>query len=178
MARRNANRLRHPKAYMGLGGGPREQMDQPALKPWPTRSLWSDPSGYAAPMSENGVGLVMTCFLAVTFLQSGLDKVLDRKGNVDFMRGYFEKTPLRAFAGVLLGLLTLLELAAGVLCAGGALLLLLVGLRHVALLGAALSCITFLALFTGTRLAKDYQAAAGLVPYFLLGCATVLVLGR
>jgi hypothetical protein len=128
-------------------------------------------------MSENGVGVVMSCFLAVTFLQSGLDKVLDRKGNVDFMRGYFEKTPLRAFAGLLLLVLTLLELAAGVLCAGGALLLLF-GVRHVAVVGAAVSCVTFLALFTGNRLAKDYQGAAGMVPYFLLGCATVLVLGR
>lgn len=128
-------------------------------------------------MSDNGVGLVMTCFLAVTFLQSGLDKVLDRKGNVDFMRGYFEKTPLRRFAGVLLVLLTLLELAAGVLCAGGALLLLLGG-RQVATLGAALSCLTFLALFTGNRLAKDYQGAAGMVPYFLVACGALTVLAR
>jgi hypothetical protein len=128
-------------------------------------------------MSDNGVGLLMTCFLAVTFLQSGLDKVLDRKGNGDFMRGYFEKTPLRRFAGALLVLLTLLELASGVLCAGGALLL-LVGVREFAVLGAAVSCVTFLALFTGNRLAKDYQGAAAMVPYFLLACSAVLILGR
>lgn len=128
-------------------------------------------------MLESSLALMMTAFLAVTFLQSGLDKVLDRKGNVEFVRGYFAKSVLRRVSGLLLVLLTLMELLAGVLCAGGALLL-LVGQREFAALGALVSCATFLALFSGQRLAKDYAGAAAMVPYFLLSCATLWVLRR
>jgi uncharacterized membrane protein YphA (DoxX/SURF4 family) len=32
-------------------------------------------------------------YTAVLFLQSGLDKVTDRAGNVSYIGGFFEKTP-------------------------------------------------------------------------------------
>ena len=74
----------------------------------------------------------------------------------------------------MLGLLTLVELAAGALSAVGAVLLVVNGGRVLAALGILLSMLALLMLFFGQRVAKDYAGAAGLVPYFLV---TVLSLG-
>ena len=50
------------------------------------------------------------------------------------------------------------------------------GGTRVALWGAALSGLSFLALFFGQRMAKDYAGAAGLVPYFLVSLVALLSL--
>jgi hypothetical protein len=114
-------------------------------------------------------------FLAITFLQSGLDKVLDWKGNLGWLTGHFAKTPLRRVVPLMLGVLTLQELAAGLLCAAGVVALLFTGSATVAFWGSALSGLTFVALFFGQRMAKDYVGAAGLVPYFLVSLAAIFV---
>lgn len=114
--------------------------------------------------------------LAVCFVQSGLDKVLDRQGNLAFLKGHFEKTPLRGMVPVLLPGITVLELAAGVFSAAGVLQLLLSGGRTLGQWGALLAAASICALFFGQRLAKDYAGAAALVPYFLLAQGAVLVL--
>jgi hypothetical protein len=33
-------------------------------------------------------------FLAILFLQSGIDKVVDRRGNLEWLNGHFAKSPL------------------------------------------------------------------------------------
>src|SRR4029079_6330944 len=40
------------------------------------------------------IQLLITAFLAVLFLQSGLDKVVDRDGNTAFLRDHFQTSPL------------------------------------------------------------------------------------
>jgi hypothetical protein len=120
--------------------------------------------------------LLFCLILAICFLQSGLDKVLDRRGNLAFLQGHFAKTPLRGMAPFLLPLITVLELAAGALSAAGVLQLLLSGARTLGQWGALLAAASICALFFGQRVAKDYAGAAGLVPYFLLAQGAVLVL--
>lgn len=115
-------------------------------------------------------------FLAITFLQSGLDKVLDWKGNLGWLTGHFAKSPLRGVVAPMLATLTLLELAAGAVSAAGLVALVLSGSTRVALWGAALSGLSFVALFFGQRMAKDYAGAGGLVPYFLVSLVALLVL--
>ena len=115
-------------------------------------------------------------FLAITFLQSGLDKVIDWKGNLGWLTGHFSKTPLRGVVAPMLATLTLLELAAGAVSAAGVAVLVLSGSTRVALWGAALSGLAFVALFFGQRMAKDYAGASGLVPYFLVSIVALLVL--
>ena len=74
------------------------------------------------------------------------------------------------------GLLTILELAAGILSAVGCLLIVLQGDTTVALDGAYIAGIAITALFFGQRLAKDYPGAAVLVPYFLLTLVAIYLL--
>jgi hypothetical protein len=112
-------------------------------------------------------------FLAIAFVQSGLDKVLDWKGNLGWLTGHFAKSPLRGAVPMMLGTLTVMELAAGALCAAGGVSLLVTGSARLAFWGAALSAVTFLALFFGQRMAKDYVGAGGLVPYFLVSLAAL-----
>jgi hypothetical protein len=114
------------------------------------------------------VRFLVTTFFAVVFLQSGLDKLIDRAGNLAYMRDVFRKSPLpAAVVPLLLGILTALEVSAGVLCALG-----IVGgsFRHegvgIAALGVGLSGLTLVGLIAGQRLAKDYAGAAVIAAYF------------
>ena len=36
----------------------------------------------------------ISAFLAILFLQSGIDKVVDRRGNLEWLTGHFAKSPL------------------------------------------------------------------------------------
>jgi hypothetical protein len=130
--------------------------------------------------SPEGARLVLqtlvSAFLAVLFLQSGLDKVIDRKGNRDYLQSHFAKSPLASTVGPMFAVITLLEVATGVLSGVGALLIVLTGSSTLAFLGAALAGLTLIALFFGQRMARDYAGAAVLVPYFLLALAGIFLL--
>ncbi|WP_426749583.1 DoxX family protein [Myxococcus sp. Y35] len=114
-------------------------------------------------------------FLAILFLQSGLDKVIDWKGNLGWLTGHFAKSPLRGVVPPMLAVLTLLELAAGALSAAGLVALVATGRATLAFWGALLSAVSLVALFFGQRMAKEYAGAGGLVPYFLLALAAVYI---
>jgi hypothetical protein len=121
--------------------------------------------------------ILPVAFLAITFLQSGLDKVFDWKGNLDWQTGYFAKTPvLRGLVLPMFATLTVLELAAGGLCAAGVLALVFTGNPGLAVWGSAVSGVVFLALLFGQRIVKDYPGAAGSVPYFLVSLAALFAL--
>jgi hypothetical protein len=115
-------------------------------------------------------------FLAILFLQSGIDKIVDRRGNLEWLTGHFAKSPLAKTVPLLLGLITLLELGAGACSAIGCILVLTTRDTRMGLLGAALSGTAILALFFGQRMAKDYAGAAVLVPYFLVTILALLFL--
>jgi len=68
----------------------------------------------------------------------------------------------------MLGTITLLEIATGLLSAAGIIYFLAVGSLGIVFVGAVLGAISLTALFFGQRVAKDYPGAAILVPYFLL----------
>src|SRR6476620_2198808 len=112
--------------------------------------------------------ILASAFLAVLFLQSGIDKILDRHGNFEWLKGHFAKSPLAGIVPALLICITILEVAAGVLSAVGCVLVILLKDSTIALYGAILSGAAITALFFGQRLAKAYAGAAVLVPYFLL----------
>ena len=122
--------------------------------------------------------VLASAFLAILFLQSGIDKVVDRAGNLEWLRGHFAKSPLAGFVTLLLAALTVLEIAAGALSAIGCLLLIVSRNSAVAFYGALVSALSILALFFGQRMAKDYAGAAILVPYFLLVLAAIYLLAR
>ncbi len=127
--------------------------------------------------STRAAQILIAAFLAVLFLQSGVDKIIDRRGNLDWLTGHFAKSALANFVGLLLSVLTLLELASGILSAIGCVLLIVTASSTVAFFGALASAITMLALFFGQRVAKEYAGAATLVPYFILALLGMWVLG-
>ena len=75
------------------------------------------------------------------------------------------------------GVLTLLELSAGILSAIGFVALLVSHNSVIAFYGAVLSAIAIVALFFGQRMAKEYAGAAVLVPYFLVTLVAIYLLG-
>ena len=117
-----------------------------------------------------------SAFLAILFLQSGIDKVVDRRGNLDWLTGHFAKSPLAGLVPLLVTVITVLELAAGACSAAGCALIILKHDSTIAFYGAALAAIALIALFFGQRLAKDYPGAATLVPYFLLALSALYLL--
>jgi len=114
--------------------------------------------------------------LAILFLQSGLDKVLDFRGNLAWLTGHFARSPLRGSVAPMLVVITLTEIVAGALSAAGLLQLALHDSMALALWGARLATLNVVMLFFGQRLAKDYAGAAALVPYFVLCAGTLLLL--
>jgi hypothetical protein len=119
-----------------------------------------------------------SAFLAVLFLQSGIDKVVDRRGNLEWLKGHFAKSPLAGIIPALLTAITILETAAGTLSAIGCVIIIFTHDSTVAFYGAAVSAVAIIALFFGQRMAKDYAGAAVLVPYFLLALAAIYLLAR
>src|SRR3989449_2369366 len=93
--------------------------------------------------------ILVSAFLAILFLQSGVDKVVDRRGNLEWLKGHFAKSPLAGVVPALLTVITILELAAGVLSGFGCLAVLVLRDSTVAFYGAIISAIAILALFFG-----------------------------
>jgi len=120
--------------------------------------------------------LLVSAFLAILFLQSGVDKIADRQGNLEWLKGHFAKSPLAGTVPLLFVALTILEVAAGVLSGIGFLALIFSRKPTIAFYGAIVSAIAILCLFFGQRMAKEYAGAAILVPYFLLTLVAIYLL--
>ena len=124
----------------------------------------------------HGMQVLSSAFLAILFLQSGIDKIVDRRGNLDWLKGHFAKSPIAGMVPLMVTIITLMEIAAGALSAIGCLLILFRHDSTLAFCGAVISALSLLALFFGQRVAKDYAGAAVLVPYFLLSLAAIYLL--
>ena len=122
--------------------------------------------------------ILASAFLAILFLQSGLDKIVDRLGNLEWLKGHFAKTPFAGTVPSLLTVLTILEVAAGAVSAVGCVLVIVLRGSTVAFCGAVTSAVAIVALFFGQRIAKDYAGAAVLVPYFLLTLLAIYLLAQ
>src|SRR5215813_9676676 len=122
--------------------------------------------------------IFVSVFLAILFLQSGIDKIVDRRGNLEWLSGHFAKSPLAGIVPALLICITILEIAAGVLSAIGCVLVILLNDSTIAFYGAILSATAIITLFFGQRIAKDYAGAAVLVPYFLLTLIAIYLLAQ
>ena len=131
-----------------------------------------------APEATYLMQILASAFLAILFLQSGIDKVVDRSGNFEWLKGHFAKSPLAAIVPALLIGITILEVAAGALSAVGCVVVILLKDSTIAFYGAILSAAAITALFLGQRMAKEYAGAAVLVPYFLLTLVAIYLLAQ
>lgn len=121
---------------------------------------------------------LVSAFLAVLFLQSSIDKIVDRRGNLTYFKSHFAKSPLAGTVPLMLTAITVLELSAGALSAIGFLLVVFTNNPVVAYYGALTAAVACVGLFFGQRMAKDYAGAAVLVPYFLLALVGIYVLAE
>jgi len=122
--------------------------------------------------------ILASAFLAILFLQSGIDKLIDYRGNLEWLKGHFAKSHLAGVVSFLLMALTILEIAAGALTAIGCIMLIVSRETAIAFYGAVISAVAIVALFFGQRMAKEYAGAAVLVPYFVLALAAIYLLAR
>jgi hypothetical protein len=120
--------------------------------------------------------LLTALFLAILFLQSGLDKFFNFGDNLSWLTGHFSKTPFRGQVKSMLITITITEVAAGVLALLGAGQIVLNGEKTFAMYGAQLAALNIAMLFFGQRIAKDYPGATSLVPYFIVCIGEILLL--
>src|SRR5881392_3410589 len=85
--------------------------------------------------------IIASAFLAILFLQSGIDKVVDRRGNLEWLKEHFAKSPLAGVVPAMVTTITILELAAGTLSAIGCVVIILSRDSTVAFYGAVISAI-------------------------------------
>ena len=115
-------------------------------------------------------------FLSIALLQSGFDKITDRIGNLEWLRGHFSASPLHGLVPLLLSVVTVLEIFAGSFTLMGLFVNLVNGNNMLLTIGLLIAALNFLALFLGQRIAKDYEGAAVLVNYFILNIIGLLSL--
>ena len=121
------------------------------------------------------IRMLIPAFMAILFIQSGLDKVFDFKGNLDYYKSHFKNTFLASTVTLLTYVLTFLEVVAGFLCAIGTVALYF-GNPTWAFYGLVVCAIDFLSLFFGQRVAKDYGGAVTIATYFILNITGLLLL--
>lgn len=117
---------------------------------------------------QNLPALLAALLIAILFIQSGLDKVFDWKGNIGWLTGHFAKTFLSGMVPMMVATITVMELATGFLSAAGLIYFLFTASTVLIFYAAVLGAFSIIALFFGQRVAKDYPGAAVLVPYFIL----------
>jgi len=116
-------------------------------------------------------------FISITFIQSGLDKVFDYKGNLAWISEQFSKTFLRKTIGLFLPMIMIGELAGGLLCIYGVIELFRKREEMMLVYGFALSGIVLLMLLFGQRVSKQYAGAVSLTGYFLIVLVGLLATG-
>ncbi|MFD0977231.1 DoxX family protein [Salinimicrobium gaetbulicola] len=112
--------------------------------------------------------LLILLFTVITFLQSGLDKLMDWKGNVAWLKGHFGNTFLSGMVPLLVITILILEVIVGFMAIGGFYSLLINGESFLALWSLVLAAITLLMLLFGQRVAKDYPGAFTITGYFMV----------
>ena len=116
---------------------------------------------------NNTASILVLLFLAVTFVQSAYDKVFEWKGNVEWLKGHFEKTILKNNVPLALFTILILELITGVFTLVGCVELMVNGGKTFGFYGGVFSSITLILLLLGQRLAKDYDGARTIAIYFV-----------
>jgi uncharacterized membrane protein YphA (DoxX/SURF4 family) len=116
---------------------------------------------------NNVASILVLVFLAITFLQSGYEKMFHWKENTDWLKQHFAKTVLKNVVPIALFHLLIVELIAGALCVIGSIELMVNHGRTFGFYGGVFSCISLLMMLMGQRLAKDYDGARTIAIYFI-----------
>ncbi|GAA4279536.1 DoxX family protein [Aquimarina mytili] len=114
------------------------------------------------------VSITILLFLLITFLQSGIDKMVDWKGNLNWLKEHFSATFMGEMVPLLLSIILIIEVVTAISCIMGIYHLITDGTTYYAVVGMFLACLTLLMLLFGQRVAKDYQGALTITCYFIV----------
>lgn len=120
--------------------------------------------------------ILILIFILITFLQSGIDKITDWKGNTGWLKEHFSKTFLAGQVPLMVGTILVLEVITGLLAIVGIIQLITDGELLFALYTCVLAAITLLMLLFGQRVAKDYAGAFTICGYFIVVIFGVYIL--
>jgi len=112
--------------------------------------------------------IFIALFLIIVFLQSSMDKIFDRKSNLAFFESHFSETFLKYFIPSLLTIVTVFEFVGALTLIFGIYYAFTAKTTLWIFYGFVMLALTIIFLLFGQRIAKDYVAAADLVPYFML----------
>ena len=110
----------------------------------------------------------ISLFIGIIMTQSGLDKIFNWEGELDFMTEKFSKTIIANFSTFGLIQVTILETLSGLLSLLGSIMVLFYDDKAYGIVGLILAAGSLCILMAGQRISKDYEGSAVLVPYFLL----------
>ena len=120
------------------------------------------------------VHILSSIFFSIVFFQSGVDKVVDRKGNLNFFESHFKNTLFHKVHSQALTILLFFELVAASLCAYGCIYSIFYKNTDFIFYGLVITSFVLLLLLLGQRIAKDYVGAADITIYFILCIITIM----
>tara|TARA_B100000470_G_scaffold17218_1_gene11734 strand:+ start:429 stop:842 length:414 start_codon:yes stop_codon:yes gene_type:complete len=120
------------------------------------------------------VQILSSLFFSIVFFQSGIDKIIDRKGNLEFFKDHFKDTPLNKIFSPALSILAFLEITTAGVCLFGFTYSLIFADTTFIFYGLLLAGLVLLMLLFGQRVAKDYIGAADITVYFIVCIITIM----
>ena len=114
------------------------------------------------------VSITILLFLLITFLQSGIDKIIDWKGNLSWLKSHFSDTFLCKIVPLLLSTILIIEIITAIFCVIGIYNLIVDNNTSYAIGAMFSACIALLMLLFGQRVAKDYAGALTITCYFIV----------
>lgn len=120
--------------------------------------------------------LLILFFLAITFIQSAIDKITEWNGNIVFLKDHFSKTIFKNIVPFLLGTILFFEIIIGILNIVGILMIYIYENTFIGFLSAIMAAKLLLALLIGQRVAKDYAGAMTISVYFIIAIIAILIL--
>ena len=104
--------------------------------------------------------ILILSFFSIVFIQSGLDKVFNKKENLSFLYELLGKVFSKSLILVAFYSITLLELASGFLCLIGVLEIILYGSSALGYWGLIVGAFALLILLFGQRMSQNYDAVS------------------
>ena len=119
--------------------------------------------------------LLILVFFSIVFIQSGMDKIIDKKGNLSFLVSHLEKVFSRTLIKIAFYVVTFLEISSGILCLLGTFQLLFFEQKQLGLIGIFVGSVALLILLFGQRVSRNYDGAKTIAVYFILSIIGVLL---
>ena len=119
--------------------------------------------------------IFVLAFFLIVFIQSGLDKVFDYKGNLSFLNDSLGSFFSKLLITLALISVTILELTSGLLCLLGIVDVIFNDSNFIGLIGVIIGSVALLILLFGQRVSKNYDGAKTIAIYFILAMIGIVL---